>query len=110
MAFGGKVGPAQTIFHGKQSLVFHRRNGIFKAMPLPFEAGRYHSLMIERETLPLELNIEAESQSGEIMAVKHKEFPCYGLQFHPESILTPHGKALIENFLRSEVFLCSNKQ
>lgn len=105
-AFGGEVVRADQILHGKQSLVFHSRKGIFKGVPLPFEVGRYHSLIVTRDTLPRELSIEAESDQEEVMAIKHRDFPCYGVQFHPESILTSHGKQILENFLRSEVLTC----
>ncbi|MBS0604150.1 MAG: aminodeoxychorismate/anthranilate synthase component II [Verrucomicrobia bacterium] len=100
IAFGGQVVSAPEILHGKKSLVFHRRQGIFKGVPLPFSAGRYHSLVIDRKTLPSCLSIEAEDASEVVMAIKHREFPCYGVQFHPESILTAHGELLIRNFLK----------
>lgn len=99
-AFGGKVINAHEIVHGKSSLIQHRATGILQDLPQPFEAGRYHSLMAEIKTLPKELSVEATTVDGKIMAVKHKVFPCYGVQFHPESILTPDGPKIIENFLK----------
>ena len=102
-AFGGKVIRSAQIMHGKASPMFHKGRGIFQDMPMPFDAGRYHSLMIERESLPSVLSIEAETEDGMIMAIKHLVHPCYGLQFHPESILTPMGQNLIKNFLSLEL-------
>lgn len=98
-AFGGRIVNAQEIVHGKSSLIYHHNSRILRNLPQPFEAGRYHSLMGEKETFPSQLIIEAESSDGKIMAVRHKEFPCYGVQFHPESILTPQGNIIIRNFL-----------
>lgn len=98
-AFGGNVIGAPQIVHGKSCLVYHKKDGIFKDLPSPLSAGRYHSLVVDRETLPNELRIEAETEDGIIMAIKHRNFPCYGVQFHPESILTPQGDILIRNFL-----------
>lgn len=98
-AFGGRIVNAQEIVHGKSSLIYHHNSRILRNLPQPFEAGRYHSLMGEKETFPSQLIIEAESSDGKIMAIRHKEFPCYGVQFHPESILTPQGNIIIRNFL-----------
>ncbi len=98
-AFGGQIISAPEILHGKKSMMFHRRQGLFKGATLPLAAGRYHSLAVDKKTLPHCLGIEAEDASGTIMALKHKEFSCFGLQFHPESILTPQGDLLIRNFL-----------
>lgn len=98
LSFGGRVVQAPQILHGKQSLIFHRRKGLFQGISLPCIVGRYHSLVIEKKTLPECLLIEAEDNEGTIMAVKHKEFPCYGVQFHPESILTKDGEQIIRNF------------
>jgi anthranilate synthase/aminodeoxychorismate synthase-like glutamine amidotransferase len=106
IAFGGQVVSAERIMHGKNSFIFHSRKNLFKGMPLPFKAGRYHSLTIERSTFPDMLQIEAETENGVIMAIKHKTYPCFGLQFHPESILTPEGKHLIDQFLLEEGALC----
>ncbi len=106
VAFGGKVIQAPEIIHGKTDLVFHTKNSensseknIYKNMPEPFTAGRYHSLIIERETLPHDLIIQAENKNGLIMGVKHINLPIYGVQFHPESIMTPKGSCLLQNFV-----------
>ena len=102
-AFGGTVRPYQTIVHGKASYIFHQRQSIFAKMPLPFKAGRYHSLIIDKENLPDCLLVTAESEEGIIMGIKHKTYPCYGVQFHPESILTPEGNTLLQDFLNETV-------
>ncbi|MCB1071819.1 MAG: aminodeoxychorismate/anthranilate synthase component II [Chlamydiales bacterium] len=99
-SFGGQVVHAGSIVHGKPASIFHNRKDLFEKMPLPFEAGRYHSLIVEKESLPKCFLIEAETEDGVIMGMKHVEYPLYGLQFHPESILTPQGKILIEAFLK----------
>jgi anthranilate synthase component II len=101
IAYGADVIGSPEILHGKDSLIFHARKKLFKNMPLPFFAGRYHSLLIAKESLPKELAIEAQTAEGLIMAVAHREYPVYGVQFHPESILTPEGKILIKQFLDS---------
>jgi len=98
--FGGAVVLAPEVVHGKKATIFHDRKNLFTDMPLPFEAGRYHSLIVDKESLPLELSIDAESHSGEIMALSHDSLPRYGVQFHPESILTDGGAQLIANFLK----------
>ena len=100
-AFGGKVIRAQTIMHGKTSPVFHADKGVFAGLPSPFTAIRYHSLAIERSSLPDCLEITAWTEDGEIMGVRHKQFKVEGVQFHPESILSEHGHALLKNFLLS---------
>jgi anthranilate synthase component 2 len=97
LAFGAEINRSADIMHGKDSLIFHNRKHLFKGMPLPFKAGRYHSLLVEK--LPTELVVDAETPDGLIMAMHHKEYPVYGVQFHPESILTPEGKKIIQNFL-----------
>lgn len=97
--FGGDVVRAERLMHGKTSPVYHQGTGLFKDLPSPFEATRYHSLIVKRETLPDCLEITAETKEGEIMGLKHKELPVYGVQFHPESILTEEGKKLLKNFL-----------
>jgi anthranilate synthase/aminodeoxychorismate synthase-like glutamine amidotransferase len=97
--FGGNVGPAARLMHGKTSMIQHDGKTIYKGLPDPFEATRYHSLIIERETLPDCLEITAETDQGEIMGVRHKEHTIEGVQFHPESILTEDGKDLLRNFL-----------
>lgn len=98
-AFGGNVVGAGEIVHGKSCQVHHKNRGIFTGLPSPFQAARYHSLIIEKSSLPSELIVEAETEGGMIMAVKHRDYPCYGVQFHPESILTPQGDLLVRNFL-----------
>ncbi|MBM3178966.1 MAG: aminodeoxychorismate/anthranilate synthase component II [Chloroflexi bacterium] len=96
--YGGKVDRAGRLMHGKTSSVIHNGQGIFKNIPSPFEAMRYHSLVVY-EPVPAELEIVAQTAEGEIMGLKHRQHPTYGGQFHPESILTEHGKALLKNFL-----------
>ncbi len=98
-AFGGRVVRAGRIMHGKTSPILNDGRTIFQGLPSPFPAGRYHSLIVEREGLPDCLEISAETQEGEIMGLRHREFPVEGIQFHPESILTPGGKRIIRNFL-----------
>ena len=98
-AFGGKIVRAGRLMHGKTSPILNDGKTIFKGLPNPFIAGRYHSLLVERATLPSCLEISAETEEGEIMGLRHKEFLVEGIQFHPESILTPHGKRIIKNFL-----------
>jgi anthranilate synthase/aminodeoxychorismate synthase-like glutamine amidotransferase len=98
-AFGGNVIRADRLMHGKTSPVFHDNKTIFQDMPEPFAATRYHSLLIERSSLPDCLEISAETEEGEIMGVRHKELKVEGVQFHPESILTEDGKKLLRNFV-----------
>ncbi len=100
VAFGGNVIQAPEIMHGKQDLIFHHRQGIYQQLPLPFQAGRYHSLIADRATLPATLLIEAENAAGTIMGICHAQRPIYGIQFHPESILTPQGDQLLRNFVQ----------
>jgi anthranilate synthase component II len=97
--FGGKVIRAQSVMHGKTSLMTHDGLGVFKGLPSPYTITRYHSLSIERSSFPDCLTISAETADGEIMGVRHKTLPIEGVQFHPESILTEHGHALLKNFL-----------
>jgi anthranilate synthase/aminodeoxychorismate synthase-like glutamine amidotransferase len=97
--YGGHVIRAPEPMHGKTSLMYHHGRGIFANLPQPFEANRYHSLIVERETLPPELEITAETTDGLIMGLRHRVYPVEGVQFHPESILTPIGKDLLHNFL-----------
>ena len=97
--FGGNVIRADRIMHGKVSLIQHNGNALFAGIESPFEATRYHSLIIERATCPKDLEIIAETDQREIMAVAHRKHPIWGVQFHPESILTQAGKRIIENFL-----------
>jgi anthranilate synthase component 2 len=101
-AFGGEIGHAGQVVHGKTSTIRHSGVGVFRGLPSPFLATRYHSLAIRRATLPACLEITAESEDGEIMGVRHREFPLEGVQFHPESFLTEHGHALLKNFLQRE--------
>jgi len=96
--YGGKVSRAPRLMHGKVSSVYHNSHGIFNGVPSPFKATRYHSLIVE-EPLPDCLEVTAFTRDGEIMGLHHREFPVVGLQFHPESILTEHGKRLLRNFL-----------
>jgi anthranilate synthase component 2 len=98
--FGGRVIRAQRVVHGKTSPIRHRGEGVFGGLPEGFAAARYHSLAIERATLPDDLAITAETDDGEIMGVRHRTLDVEGVQFHPESILTEHGHALLANFLR----------
>jgi anthranilate synthase component II len=103
-AFGGKVIRAKTIMHGKTSLMHHKSQGVFSDLPSPFEATRYHSLVVEKSSLPdcLEITAWTENEDGsfdEIMGLRHKSLPVQGVQFHPESILTQHGHAMLKNFL-----------
>lgn len=98
-AFGGRIIHSTQPMHGKTSLIFHDGAGVFRGLPSPFTATRYHSLVIERETLPDCLEITAWTGDGEIMGVRHKTLSIEGVQFHPESILTEHGHMLLENFL-----------
>ena len=100
--YGGKVDRAPRLMHGKTSQVIHDRQGIFAGIPTPFEAMRYHSLVVY-EPVPADLKVIATTVEGEIMALKHRQHPTYGVQFHPESILTEHGKQLLKNFLELKV-------
>ena len=97
--FGGKIVRAREIVHGKMGLVQHKGKGIFRDIPTPFEATRYHSLVIERESFPDALEITAEIADGTIMAVQHRTLPIHGVQFHPESIASQYGHQLLKNFL-----------
>jgi anthranilate synthase/aminodeoxychorismate synthase-like glutamine amidotransferase len=97
--FGGKVVLAKRLMHGKTSAIYHDGKGIFKGIKNPFDATRYHSLLVERKSFPKALNITAETKEKEIMGLQHKVYPIYGVQFHPESILTVEGKKLLKNFL-----------
>lgn len=102
-AFGGEVIRSGEIVHGMPSSIFHTNRGLFRKLPNPFLAGRYHSLIARKESLPAILEVHAETSSGLVMAIKHSHRPCYGVQFHPESILTPLGKMIVEMFLQREV-------
>ncbi len=98
-AFGGEVVRAGRIMHGKTSPILNDGQTIFRGIPSPFSAGRYHSLLVRRETLPPPLEVSAETAEGEIMGIRHREYPVEGVQFHPESVLTPNGKRILRNFL-----------
>ena len=100
-AFGGKIIRAQQVMHGKTSVIHHTGTGVFKNISNPYTVIRYHSLAIERSSLPDCLEVTAWTEDGEIMAVRHKEFAIEGVQFHPESILSEHGHALLKNFLET---------
>ncbi|MGB2982325.1 MAG: aminodeoxychorismate/anthranilate synthase component II [Candidatus Bipolaricaulia bacterium] len=99
--FGGTIDQAPRLMHGKTSAIHHTGQGIFASFPSPFTATRYHSLIV-KEPVPDAFDVTAFTAEGEIMAIQHREHPLYGVQFHPESILTPHGKQLLESFLRVE--------
>jgi anthranilate synthase component 2 len=101
-AFGGKVVHAKTLMHGKVSPIHHSGKGVFRGLPSPFSATRYHSLAIERGSCPADLEITAWTEDGEIMGVRHRHLAVEGVQFHPESILTEHGHDLLRNFLKQE--------
>jgi anthranilate synthase/aminodeoxychorismate synthase-like glutamine amidotransferase len=98
-AFGGEVVRAERIMHGKTSQIINDGRTIFQGLPNPFVAGRYHSLIVEKSSLPACLEISAETEQGEIMGIRHKEYRVEGIQFHPESVLTPNGKRILKNFL-----------
>jgi anthranilate synthase/aminodeoxychorismate synthase-like glutamine amidotransferase len=99
LAFGGRVISAPVLMHGKTSEIFHEGEGVLKEIACPFTATRYHSLVVEEKSLPADLRITARTDDGVIMGLEHKDFPVFGVQFHPESILTPDGKTLLNNFL-----------
>ncbi len=99
-AFGGKIVPAKKLMHGKTSQITHDRKTIFQSLKNPFTATRYHSLAVEEKSLPKDFEVSARAEDGEIMGIRHKEFPLEGVQFHPESILTEEGKNLLANFLK----------
>jgi len=98
-ALGGRVVRAEHLMHGKTSLITHNGEGVFAGLPSPLEATRYHSLIVERASLPDVLAVTAQTEDGEIMGLKHKTWPLEGVQFHPESVLTLHGKQMLRNFL-----------
>jgi anthranilate synthase component 2 len=102
-AFGGKIVHAKELMHGKTSMIHHQDVGVFHGLPNPFRATRYHSLVIERESLPDCLEITAWTDDGEIMGVRHKTLPVEGVQFHPESILTEYGHEMLANFLKMKL-------
>jgi anthranilate synthase/aminodeoxychorismate synthase-like glutamine amidotransferase len=98
-AYGGKVVRAGRLMHGKSCMITHNGSPLFSDLPNPFEAGRYHSLVVERTSFPACLEITGESDDGEVMALRHREFPVLGVQFHPESVLTPNGSKILGSFL-----------
>jgi len=102
-ALGGRIVYAKEIFHGKQSLISHDGNSVFSGIDSPIKIARYHSLAVERESLPDCLQILAQTEDGEIMAMRHREYPVVGLQFHPESVFTQHGKRIVENFVNGVI-------
>lgn len=99
-AFGGKVVRAERLMHGKTSPIHHAGMSVFEGLPVPFTATRYHSLLVEKESLPECLEVTAWTEEGEIMGLRHKEYPIEGVQFHPESIITDHGHQMLRNFLK----------
>lgn len=105
-AFGGSIIRAKRLMHGKTSQIFHDGNTIFRGLPQPFTATRYHSLIVDSDTLPDCFEVSAKSEYGEMMAIRHRSLPLEGVQFHPESILTTHGQQLLQNFL--DIY-CSQK-
>ena len=98
-AFGGRIIRSQTLMHGKTSQIEHERQGLFAGLPTPLEATRYHSLVLDPSQIPAEFHIDARSEDGVIQAIRHRSRPLFGVQFHPESIATQAGKALLDNFL-----------
>ncbi len=99
VSFGGRVVRAARLMHGKVSKIYHNSRDVFRDVPDPFTATRYHSLAIERESLPSCLEVSAEAEDGEIMGLRHRDYPVHGIQFHPESILTQEGMRILQNFL-----------
>ena len=97
--FGGEIVAAASLMHGKTSQISHDGRNVYRSLPNPFEAGRYHSLAARRDRVPAALKVTAQTAEGEIMGVRHQHLPVEGVQFHPESVLTPHGPALLKNFL-----------
>jgi anthranilate synthase/aminodeoxychorismate synthase-like glutamine amidotransferase len=110
IVFGGVVGAATSLMHGKPSPIAHDSKTIFADLPSPFLAGRYHSLAVERASLPAELEVSAVTTGGEIMAIRHSSFAVEGVQFHPESILTPDGDRLLANFLALDNLVSAPRQ
>ena len=104
-AYGGTVSAAPRLMHGKTSSIYHNKSELFSGIPSPFSATRYHSLIVTEEGLPEQLEIIAFTGAGEIMGLRHREYPVFGLQFHPESILTKNGKQFLKNFLATNVLV-----
>jgi para-aminobenzoate synthetase component 2 len=109
-AYGGDVVRADRLMHGKSCMITHNGSALFSGLLNPFEAGRYHSLIVERSSFPACLEITAESDDGEIMALRHREFPVQGVQFHPESVLTPDGRKILAQFLALETKTCAPRR
>ena len=111
-AFGAKIIKAKCLMHGKTSMIYHNKKGLFKGIPSPFEAVRYHSLVIDRNSLPDDIEVTAWTKEDyEIMGIQHKKYPIWGIQFHPESILTSYGKDILNNFLKlSQEFNAKNQK
>ena len=103
VAFGAEVVRGTRPVHGKASAVYHDGKGVYRGLPNPFEGGRYHSLVVREESLPPDLELAAHTQDGEVMGVRHRHFPIEGIQFHPESVLTPRGATVFRNFLTRRV-------
>lgn len=101
-AYGGVVHRAGRLMHGKTSMVYHKHDPLFTGIPSPFEATRYHSLIVEEDTMPESLKVIGFTEDGEIMALRHKEHPVLGVQFHPESILTTYGPRILQNFIENQ--------
>ena len=101
-AYGGVISRAERLMHGKTSMIYHKNDPLFTGIPSPFEATRYHSLMVEENTMPECLNVTAFTEQGEIMGLRHKEHPVVGVQFHPESILTTYGPRILKNFMENQ--------
>lgn len=99
MAFGGRVVRTERVMHGKTSMIHHRGGGVLEGLPIPFEATRYHSLVVDRASLPPELDVTAWTEDGTVMALAHRELPLEGVQFHPESVLTVHGPAIVAGLI-----------
>ena len=98
IVFGGEISQSPQIFHGKDSLIFHSRKNLYEDLPIPFQAGRYHSLVVQK--IPEDFVVDAETKEEHIMGMRHKKYPIFGVQYHPESILTPEGKTVLKNFLK----------
>lgn len=99
LAFQGRIQQANQPIHGQESLIFHNQAGLLGGLPLPFKAGRYHSLIVSMQDFPNTLQVDGTDKDGEIMALSHRDYPIFGVQFHPESILTPEGNKILQNFM-----------
>ena len=102
MVYGGQVVHAKALMHGKDSPVYHHGRGLYLGLPNPFQAGRYHSLAVPEDGIPEDFVVDSYTSDGEVMGIRHKQWPILGVQFHPESILTPHGNRLLQNFLDTD--------